>query len=221
MFSIYIPNMRIETDLRLVSEVMSDYGIGEVSCVDFVQPHKKPGFKETDVFDKSAFVYFTNRPLANGKYNNDFWNTISQCKRPYHRPYSIWVNSTKDMWLCMKNMNPVRRTMMNIHQVVENCRYLESLIENQADLESLVENQAKQIKAMSSAIKNLEKDIKERKMQTADNNCSEDTTGYALKRTTRVERGIPHPSLPEHPFSSLPDSIRERIKFSFELCGNN
>ena len=35
-------------------------------------------------------------------------------------------------WICLKNRNPVQRTLMNIHQVVENGRYLEGLIEEQA-----------------------------------------------------------------------------------------
>jgi formylmethanofuran dehydrogenase subunit E len=34
----------------------------------------------------------------------------------------------KEFWICLKNKTPVRTTMMNIHQIVENSRYLENLV---------------------------------------------------------------------------------------------
>jgi uncharacterized protein (DUF2344 family) len=101
--------------------------------------------------------------------------------------------------------------MMNIHQVVENCRYLENVVENQAE----------QLKAQTEAIEKLERNMET--LIAADN----DKKAFALKRTTRISRGVPHPSLPESPSmcAELTDwkwSMNcERMRASLELCGNN
>jgi hypothetical protein len=70
----------------------------------------------------SAFVHFS-RPWTT---NCDFWDTIAD-----EKPYKIQV-SPREYWLCFKNKNPVQRTMMNIHQVVDNGRHLEKIIEEQS-----------------------------------------------------------------------------------------
>ena len=119
-----------------IKNIMSSYRIGTVERVDFTQINKKPGFGENvDDVVMSAFVHFSD-PLLGGDncYNymsdsylgdNKFWDTISA-----NQPYKLQIDRT-EYWICLKNKNPVRYTMMNIHQVVENSRHLENLVEEQ------------------------------------------------------------------------------------------
>jgi len=121
--SIYIPRVSVRHNETTIREIMYQCEIGEVSYIDFTPINKKPGFVE--IYDQqymSAFVHFF-RPWSR---SCDFWNTIADDK-----PYKLQVTS-REYWLCLKNKNPVQRTMMNIHQVVENGRHLEKLIEDQA-----------------------------------------------------------------------------------------
>jgi hypothetical protein len=60
-------------------------------------------------------------------------------------PCRVQVSPT-EYWFILRNNNPVPRTMMNIHQVVENGRYLEGLIEKQN----------KKLEEQESTIKKLE-----------------------------------------------------------------
>jgi hypothetical protein len=120
--SIYIPRMSVDHTEESILFYMSMYQIGSVSHVDFTQINKKPGFGENvDQVVKSAFVHF--RTFMR---NTNFWETIAN-----EQPYKLQVNPN-EYWLCLKNKNPIQRTMMNIHQVVENSRHLEGLIEAQA-----------------------------------------------------------------------------------------
>jgi hypothetical protein len=136
--SIYIPRMSVDYDEESIRKIMSYYRIGTISHIDFTPINKKPGFRENfDQVVKSAFIHFSDPWLCsdliyrfqtinhNGNYN--FWDIIATGK-----PYKIQVSET-EYWLCLKNKNPVQRTMMNIHQVVENGRHLEKLVEEQAD----------------------------------------------------------------------------------------
>ena len=121
--SIYIPRMSINHTENSITEFMYQFQIGEVSYIDFTPINKKPGF--TEIHDEkfmSAFVHFSTPWLK----NCDFWETIASDK-----PYKIQV-SPREYWLCLKNKNPVQRTMMNIHQVVDNGRHLEKLVEEQS-----------------------------------------------------------------------------------------
>lgn len=121
--SIYIPRISVGCDEKYIMDVMYQFQIGEVSYIDFTPINKKPGFVEIhDQQYMSAFVHFS-RPWTT---NRDFWDTIAEDK-----PYKIQA-SPREYWLCLKNKNPVQRTMMNIHQVVENGRHLEKIIEEQA-----------------------------------------------------------------------------------------
>jgi hypothetical protein len=121
-----------------IRNVMDYYRIGKVRHVDFIPINKKPGFVENfDQVMMSAFVYFSDPWLSsaddmysfkNETYNGhiEFWDTIS-----YDQPYMLHLNE-KEYWICLKNKKPVQRTIMNIHQVVENGRYLENLVQEQA-----------------------------------------------------------------------------------------
>jgi len=135
--SIYIPRMSIDHNIDSIRKVMEHYRIGTISHIDFTPINKQPGFTENvNQVVMSAFVHFSD-PLfcsdliyrfqnINHNGNSDFWDVIAT-----GQPCKFQV-SEKEYWLCLKNKNPVQRTMMNIHQVVENARHLEKLIEEQA-----------------------------------------------------------------------------------------
>ena len=134
--SIYIPRISTIWSENDIKRIMTDNGFGTVSHIDFTPINKKPGFTENYNSDfMSAFVHFDEPILcANGKYIwmsgaqlGEFWKTIEQ-----EQPYKLQVYDD-EYWICLKNKNPIKRTIMNIHQVVENGRYLESLVMRQAE----------------------------------------------------------------------------------------
>lgn len=149
--SIYIPRMSVDHNEQDIKTIMAGYRIGTVSYIDFTPINKKPGFGENvDEVVKSAFIHFSDPWIASDNFyhyqsrtfmgNTTFWDTIA-CGQPYKLQIS-----PKEYWLCLKNKNPIQRTMMNIHQVVENGRHLESIIEAQ---QKLIEEQQKQIDVLN------------------------------------------------------------------------
>jgi hypothetical protein len=123
--SIYIPRISTKWNEEKIRRVMNDLLIGWVSRVDFIPINKKPGFEENvDSVIMSAFVHFSTEYMGA---NKGFWSTIENDKL-----YQIRLPQD-EYWICLKNKNPVQRTMMNIHQVVENSRHLENLITVQAE----------------------------------------------------------------------------------------
>jgi hypothetical protein len=151
--SIYIPRMSIYHSEESISLIFNRESIGFVSYIDFTSINKKPGFCENILDDvKSAFVHFT----YTFKENYKFWSVIEQ-----NKPYKLYINgnSNNDYWICLKNKNPVQRTYMNIHQVVENGRYLEKLIKQQNDeinsLREIVKNQQKKINGIDNVVYQL------------------------------------------------------------------
>lgn len=148
--SIYIPRVDSEHTEESIAYYMMNQNIGTVNYVDFTPINKKPGFGENvNQVVKSAFVHFSEPWLCSDKLyyyqrtthigNNKFWNAIASGE-----PYKLQI-SKHEYWLCLKNKNPVQRTMMNIHQVVENGRHLEGLIEAQS---KTIEEQSNQIKEL-------------------------------------------------------------------------
>ena len=148
--SIYIPRVSVDHTDNSIAYYMNFHCIGYVSHVDFTPINQKPGFGEiVNQVYKSAFVHFSDPCLCTDKmyrfehrsYNGnvEFWNTIGS-----GQPYKLQISSD-EYWLCLKNKNPVKRTMMNIHQVVENGRHLEGLIEAQA---KTIQEQADRIEAL-------------------------------------------------------------------------
>ena len=135
-----------------VKRVFTIYNIGVVSRVDFTPIDKKPGFVENiNEFMKSAFIHFSNMPTMLGNvpsypYNEDFWHLlISEGHVKLHL-------RNNEFWICLKNNNPIKNTLMNIHQVVENGRHLENLIQEQA---KKIEEQAQTIKELSEKLENI------------------------------------------------------------------
>lgn len=142
--------MSIDHNEESIKYYMEYYRIGDVSHVDFTPINKKPGFGENvDQVVKSAFIHFSDPWFCSDKFyhfqsrtfmgNETFWDTIAS-----GQPYKLQV-SPSEYWLCLKNKNPIQRSMMNIHQVVENGRHLEGLIEAQA---KTIEQQANKIEAL-------------------------------------------------------------------------
>lgn len=135
--SIYIPRMAAFHNELNIKNVMAEYCIGHVSHIDFTPINQKPGFGENvNNVVKSAFIHFVDTSsYLNGfsRVENDegivgnfeFWETISS-----GQPYKLQINQ-HEYWLCLVNKNPVQRTMMNIHQVVENGRHLENIVREQ------------------------------------------------------------------------------------------
>jgi hypothetical protein len=157
--SIYIPRMAAHHDEESVKNVMTNYGIGTVNYVDFTPINKKPGFGEkVDDVVKSAFVHFSDPMMSsfdnNYHYNSrrtlgneNFWNIVLYRDGPYKLQISLG-----EYWLCLENKNPVQRTMMNIHQVVENSRHLENLIEEQSETIKKLENKLENVQAVISKL---------------------------------------------------------------------
>jgi hypothetical protein len=124
MSSIYIPRIAAHHDEESIRNVMANYNIGTVSHVDFTPINKKPGFGEkVDDVVKSAFVHFYETYK-----NKVFWHTVLNLGESYKLQVTL-----REYWLCLDNKKPVQRTMMNIHQVVENGRHLENLVQEQAE----------------------------------------------------------------------------------------
>lgn len=156
--SIYIPRMSIDHNEESIKYYMEHYRIGDVSHVDFTPINKKPGFGENvDQVVKSAFVHFSDPWFCSVKFyhfqfrtfmgNETFWDTIAS-----GQPYKLQVNPS-EYWLCLKNKNPIQRSMMNIHQVVENGRHLEGLIEGQA---KTIQEQAEKIKTLERKVQGIQ-----------------------------------------------------------------
>lgn len=158
--SVYIPRMSVDYTEEFIRHIMEFYKIGQVSHVDFTPINKKPGFGENvDQVVKSAFVHFWEHWFCTDKLyqfqdsgNSGFWQTIASGK-----PYKLHVSQT-EYWIFLKNKNPVQRTMMNIHQVVENGRHLEGLIEAQA---KTIHEQAERIEALEKKLQILENDLED------------------------------------------------------------
>ena len=134
MFSIYVPRVLNEHTVQSVTNVMAHFNIGIVQYVDFTPINKKPGFYETfDAKYKSAFIHFVEVPGY--QINTQFWTLIQEqeqgCK---------FTISPNEYWICLKNHTPIQRTLMNIHQVVENGRYLEDRIKTLEDTNKLLQD---------------------------------------------------------------------------------
>ena len=130
-YSIYIPRMSTCHNAASVYHYMSHISVldfGDIDRIDFTPINKKPGFGEdVDSVVKSAFIHFSNPRMEVGTEGEKFWRKILSVES-----YKIQV-SQNEYWICLKNKNPIKHTMMNIHQVAENGRYLENLVQEQAE----------------------------------------------------------------------------------------
>jgi hypothetical protein len=147
--SIYIPRMSITHNESTIIQYIENCSIGSVDYIDFTQINKKPGFSE-NINEKfmSVFIHFSC------VYDSTFWTIIQQ----EQQPYKLQINS-REYWLCFKNKNPVQRTFMNVHQIVENGRFLENLIQEQSveinNLKEIIENQQNKLANIDQIIYQL------------------------------------------------------------------
>ena len=126
--SFYIPRMSGKYDKKQVKAIFKYLNIGKVKRVDFTPINKKPGFIEIyDTQNKSAFVHMELL------YPNDLTERIFQIVFLQTSGYKIYPENNNIYWLLLKNTYPIQDTLMNKHQIVENCRYLESVVQQQAD----------------------------------------------------------------------------------------
>jgi hypothetical protein len=134
--SIYIPRMSIIHTEDFIRHVMEYHRIGKVEYVDFTPINKKPGFTENvSQFVKSAFVHFSEHYIP----------------LPENKSYRLQI-TPDEYWICLKNRNPIQRTMMNVHQIAENGRHLEKVIESQA---KTIESLEKKIEAVHLVVYQL------------------------------------------------------------------
>jgi hypothetical protein len=187
--SIYIPRMSTVWDEESIRNIMAAYFIGTVSHVDFTPINPKPGFTETgEHLLRAAFVHFSDKHFIRGfsyksHYNNVyFWDTIRS-----ERSYKLMVSSD-EFWICLKNKNPTQRTMMNIHQVVENCRHLESIVTEQAEeitkLKETVDELTKKLDGVHKTVYQLVGGLYCQKSQNGMINIHKNQLGFGYNNAT-------------------------------------
>lgn len=141
--SIYIPRMKKYHTCDEISQCMKYHRIGIVSSVDFMPIKKEPGFLQSMTDDDewmSVFIHFAQIPAQYCSFaiNQEFWKTIHE-----KNPNKLQISPT-EYWICVQNEAPVKRTFMNIHQVVDNCAYLQTIIEVQdAKMKAMEDNMSR------------------------------------------------------------------------------
>ena len=115
-----------------------------IDRVDFTPINKQPGFgEEVDSVVKSAFIHFSHAYM---NYATEFWTAIEA-----DQPFKLHINKN-EYWICLKNKKPIQTTMMNIHQVVENCRLLEKQLEEKS---KKIEELEKQVDGLQDVVHQL------------------------------------------------------------------
>ena len=143
MNCVYIPRVNNSTCEMDIRYQMHAFEIGSVKRVDFSPIGKTPGFKlpEKILPYKMAFVHFESfYDSANAQL---FISTLTEGR-------SFTMQFEKYYWMVLPAKNIVPETTMNIHQVVENCRFLEKKLEEQS---ALIEKQSALIEKLLSAEK--------------------------------------------------------------------
>lgn len=131
--SIYIPRVSSYITEDNIISVFYDRRIGAVKRVDFVPIDKKPGFIE-NMNDKvkACFVHFQTWTRLPNKILETFENGEG-----YTFYFDEYYNKSS-FWILLKATNPIKDTMMNNHQIVDNCRFLEErIIEQDKKIHSL------------------------------------------------------------------------------------
>ena len=124
--SIYIPRVSSHITEDNIISVFYNQRIGAVKRVDFVPIDKKPGFVE-NVNDtvKACFVHFQSWT----RLPNKILETLEKGEG-YTFYFDEYYNKSS-YWILLKAIIPVQDTMMNNHQIVDNCRFLEERIVEQ------------------------------------------------------------------------------------------
>jgi len=144
MNCVYIPRVNISTSEMEVKWHMHAFEIGTVKRVDFSPVGKTPGFKSPEkiVPYKMAFVHFES--FYDSADAQLFVSTLTKGQ-------SFTMQFEKHYWMVLPAKNIVPETTMNIHQVVENCRFLEKKLEEQT---ALIEKQSAFMEKQSAVMEN-------------------------------------------------------------------
>jgi len=127
IMSIYVPRMSFNVTEDFVKATFMK--IGNVKRVDFTPVNKKPGFNEKfDSFTnvKSAFIHFS-------EYHVNVLSIDILVILEKGKSYNFYIDHS-EYWILLKNKNPVTHTMMNNHQIVDNCKYLEEKVRSQEEM---------------------------------------------------------------------------------------
>jgi hypothetical protein len=213
LMSIYIPRMSVSTTENEVRDRLHVSKIGEVRRVDFTPIIKRPGFGENvDSVVKSAFVHFN-------RYYNDRVDFLENIQIGENKCVIYLDAEKRSYWILLKAVNVVPDTMMNNHQIVENCRFLEKKVEEQEQriqkLESLLNCFLECGRNPYSGYYHEDKDTELQIMKFKNN------TRIGLNKcNVKEDDNSTDSSMPGLTSVSDLSESDERIKNSYELCGN-
>jgi len=152
IYSIYVPRVNAYYNEATIAQIFSIIGI--VSRVDLTPINPTQGFAKT--FSEpnsrfhSAFIHF------NYIHNYEFPNNIISVLESggdYVWHYNYTAN---EYFIIKKNHSPIPHTLMNVSQVVENCRLLENTVaEKVASLENKIEEQSQTIDRLQASLYQL------------------------------------------------------------------
>jgi uncharacterized coiled-coil protein SlyX len=152
-YSFYIPRILTNYTEQDVCDIFEQEGIGMVERVDFAPINPRPGFGVSlHNVVRSAFVHF------NTIYSTELaYNIVSILETG--EAYKFYTNN-RNYLLLLKNRAPVPATMMNIHQVVDNCRLLEeNVAEKSNSTEKKIEEQSNRIAELEATVTKQSVDI--------------------------------------------------------------
>jgi uncharacterized coiled-coil protein SlyX len=197
--------MPVSVTEQFIKNVIENSFIGRVRRVDFTPIDKKPGFRENCGSDlKSAFIHFEYH-----YYNEISVDIIDKLTSGgSHRLYLN--NGTQEYWILLKATNPVKETMMNNHQIVDNCRFLEDKITEQ---NFTIQKMSNLIVVMNENIQKMQQIILQSSEKTSEFECVNNK--YNVVSTEDGE----YLELDDNMSISSTNS-GERIKVSSNLCGN-
>jgi hypothetical protein len=150
IYSIYVPRVNAfynEADIVSIFTFM-----GFVSRVDLTPINPTQGFAKTfsepNTRFHSAFIHF--KYFHNHQFTNNIINVL-ESGGDY-----VWHYTANEYFIIKKNHSPIPHTLMNVSQVVENCRLLENTVaEKVASLEKKIEEQTQTINRLHETVYQL------------------------------------------------------------------
>jgi len=120
LYTVCIPSLKKELTEDDIRNQFYWNKIGEVSYVDFYEPEELTGI----IGRHSANVYFLK--LYDSYYTSEIHRTLTETTRSWKMRIrsgeNYWLD---DYWFISKTDNPIPRTVLNIHQVVDKFSKLE------------------------------------------------------------------------------------------------
>ena len=172
-YSIYIPRIRADYTEIMIREKLNY--VGFVKYVDFapINPGNGFGNKEKIIGEfQCAFVHLLLEPW--NPYVVEMLSYLNHGQR-----FTIWIHD-KEYWLILENHNPIPRTWMNIHQVVDNCRLLELQVAGCLHYSELQDNKIayleEKMKKQEEQLKHIYVSLAEIRLETSRHNKSDGIT---------------------------------------------